>query len=187
VETILDANLQISATHSWVGDLTFALDNVSVNATVVDRAGVPASTFGCSGDNIPGVFVDDEGTDGSWENSCSTSTPAYPAGARLVGGGTPDTSLMSIFDGFSTAGTWTVNVSDGAGGDTGTFDGFCLEFVIPGGATATPTPTATEDPSTPTPTATATATSSTPTVTVTATPTTGSGLSKLYLPLIRRD
>ncbi len=188
---ILDVNLQISATHSWVGDLTFTLNNGAANTTVINRPGVPSSTFGCNSDNIAGTFVDDEGTDGAWETTCLAGPPAFPAGGRLVGGDPASTNLMTIFDGFSTAGTWTVSASDGAGGDTGVFDGFCLEFVIPGSATSTPTvtPSATTELPTNTPTPTATQESSTPTATptVTRTPTTTGGLSKLYLPLVIRD
>lgn len=179
---ILDANLQISATHTWVGDLIFTLDNGTTSEIVVDQPGVPASTFGCSGDNLAGSYVDDEGMAGTWENSCFNSTPAYPAGSRMHGGDPVNPTLMTAFDGSSTAGTWTLTVSDNAGGDTGTLDQFCLEFVIPGN---TPTPTVTGTPPTATPTATMTGGTPTPTPSPTATES-PSGNSNLYLPLIQR-
>lgn len=193
---ILDANLQISATHSYIGDLIFRLSDNDSSAVVVDRPGAD----NCSGNNIAGSYVDDEGTDGNWENSCTGATPAYPPNERMVGGD-PPSGVMSLFEADSTADTWLLEVSDNAGVDTGTLDGFCLEFKIPNPPEPTPTSTAVPPTSTPTPTVTRTPTtgasptptrtpttgaSPTPTRTPTATAT-GSASAKLYLPLIRRD
>jgi subtilisin-like proprotein convertase family protein len=134
-QTIDDVDVVITGTHSWVGDVTMMLDNGSPSTPFFDRPGVPASTFGCSGDNFPGIIADDEGTDGSFENSCQNATPAYTPGGRYTGN-----TNLSQFDGDGTAGTWTLTVSDSAGGDTGTITGWCLNFTInPNGPTATPT------------------------------------------------
>lgn len=193
---ILDANLRISATHSYVGDLIFRLSDNDSSAVVVDRP----DGGNCTGNNIAGSYVDDEGTDGNWENACTGSTPAYPPNSRLVGGDPPST-VMSFFESDSTADTWLLEVSDNAAVDTGTLDGFCLEFKIPNPQptptntavppTLTPTPTVTRTPTagpSPTPTATAEPSSTATTTPLpTTTPTTGIAMSKLYLPLIRRD
>jgi subtilisin-like proprotein convertase family protein len=175
--TILDANVRLSVTHSWIGDLTFRLSNGTTSTIIVDRPGFTGTGFGCSGNNIDDSFVDDEGTNGTWESSCSAdpANPAYPAGSRLIGGNIPVTgnpTLMTAYDGGSTAGTWTLNVSDSATPDTGTLNQFCLEFEVPTGATATPTntpvpptntPTNTAVPPTNTPTNTAVPPTNTPT------------------------
>jgi subtilisin-like proprotein convertase family protein len=176
--TILDANVRISTTHTWVGDLTYRLTNGTTSTIIVDRPGFPVLGAGCNSNNIDDSFVDDEGTDGTWESSCSnvtTQTPAYPAGSRLIGGapvaGNP--TLMTAYDGASTAGTWSLYVTDSAAQDSGTFNQFCMEFLVPAGATATATPTNTAVPPTSTATATPTNTAvpptSTPSVTVTPT------------------
>ncbi len=191
-ETILDLNVILTATHTWVGDLSFVLSNGTINADILNRPGVPASTFGCSGDNYSNLILDDEGDAGDVENLCGAN-PVNVPGSRYISGDPPNPIYLSGYDGGSTAGTWTIAASDAAGGDTGTFEQFCLEFVVPGN---TPTPTTTPDPHTPTPTATgepgtptptATETGSTPTATPSPTATTPpSSESKLYLPLIVR-
>ncbi len=181
--TILDANVQISATHTFIGDLIFRLSNGTTSTVVVDRPGRTTSGFGCGGDNILGSFVDDEGAAGNWEGSCSAGSPAYPAGSRMIGGDPANPALMTVYDGGNTSGTWSLGVSDNAGGDTGTLNRFCMEFIVPGGggtATPTATPTNTTVPSTNTPTATPTNTPVVPTNTPTATasPTPGGGGSR---------
>jgi subtilisin-like proprotein convertase family protein len=136
--TISDLNVVLTGTHSWVGDLVFNLSNGTTNVTFYDQPGVPASTFGCSGDNLPGVVGDDEGSSGSFENSCLNSTPAYIPGGTYTGN-----SPLSAFDGATAAGNWTLTVSDRAAGDTGTLDGWCVDITTGAGPTATPTASAT--------------------------------------------
>lgn len=112
--TIGDVNVGLSINHTWVGDLIVTLTHVDSGTSVVlvDRQGVPAiSTFGCDADNWAGAVLDDEGAGGAMENQCLanlTSPPNY----------TPE-GLLSAFDGESSAGTWTLNVSDNADADTG--------------------------------------------------------------------
>lgn len=200
---IQDLNVVLSGTHTYVGDLAFRLSNGTTQNTFFDRPGVPASTFGCSGDHLPTVFADDEGAQGSLENSCQPNLPAYTPNGSY----TPN-SPLSVYEGGTTAGTWTLNASDAAGGDTGVLQQWCLEFriggaaptatptrtptatITPGGPTLTPTgtPTRTATPTrtqTPAPTRTPTATITPGGATVTPTPTSSSG-EKLYLPVIRR-
>ena len=86
--------------------------------TVIDRPGVPATPFGCSGDDIA-VTLDDEGGDGPVEAMCATASPA------LFGAPTPNNPL-SAFDGEALAGTWTLRAVDIAGADVGTLDQWCL-------------------------------------------------------------
>jgi subtilisin-like proprotein convertase family protein len=121
--TVTDVDVKLDATHTWVGDLIFTLEHVDsgTSVTFYDRPGVPASTFGCSGDNIPGVFGDDEGADGSFEDNCLNATPAFPADGHFTGN-----NPLSALDGLSLAGDWTLTVSDNAGGDTGTLNEWCL-------------------------------------------------------------
>lgn len=117
--TLLDVNVFISGTHTWVGDLIFTLRrNLVVSSTVIDRPGAPASANGCSADHF-NVNLDDEGVDGPVENQCRTTPPA------LFGNPTPNNPL-SAFDGLPLAGSWTLNVSDRAGADTGVLQRWCL-------------------------------------------------------------
>jgi extracellular elastinolytic metalloproteinase len=117
---ISDLNVSINATHTWVGDLIFTLTHTTTgtSAVVIDRPGVPASTNGCSANDV-GVILDDEGADGSVESQCRATPPA------LFGSPTPSNPL-AVFDGQASAGTWTLKVVDAAAADTGTLTQWCL-------------------------------------------------------------
>jgi trimeric autotransporter adhesin len=134
VSTLSDLNVYIRANHTWVGDLIFTLQHVPSGTTVtlIDRPGVPASTFGCSGDNYD-VTVDDEGLDTPIENQCVAPPPAITG--QAIGGDPPNASLLAAFDGLSIQGDWTLTVTDNATGDTGTLNEWCVIV------TATPDPT----------------------------------------------
>lgn len=123
---ITDLNIQLTVTHTWVGDLIFTLEHVDTATTMVlaDRAGVPASTFGCSTDNLD-LWIDDEGVDGNYEDTCLPTPPAITG--SVVGGDPANVTLMAAFDGENINGTWRLTVSDNAGGDTGTLDSWTIE------------------------------------------------------------
>ena len=123
---LVDLDITITATHTWVGDVIFRLTNPSAttSVTVFDRPGVPASTYGCSGDNID-THLDDEAANGSVENVCQGSTPTIDTGPY-----TPNNPL-SAFDGQAASGTWTLNASDRVGSDTGTLNTWCLIPIVP--------------------------------------------------------
>jgi subtilisin-like proprotein convertase family protein len=145
--SIGDLNVYLKANHTWVGDLVFTLRHVDTgkSVTIIDRPGVPASSFGCSGDNIDAT-LDDEATSTA-EAACNSTSPA------LLGSLKPN-NLLSLFDGDNIGGSWTLNASDRAGADTGTLVQWCLApsagagpvavSVPPEAATATPTPIRTD-------------------------------------------
>ncbi|MFN2167485.1 MAG: hypothetical protein ACK2U9_14620 [Anaerolineae bacterium] len=123
---IADLNVVLRATHTWVGDLRFSLQHVDTGTSAVfyDRPGVPASTFGCSVDNVDAT-VDDQGTDGDLETTCLPTPPAI-AGS-LVGGDPPNASLLAAFEDEDANGSWVITAADLAGGDTGVLTEWCLE------------------------------------------------------------
>ena len=114
----------ISIEHSWIGDLTAVLTHVDTGTSVVviDQPGVPGSSFGCSGDDIEAILSDDAAT--SIENECNSGSPA------ISGTFTPNNPL-DAFDGESTAGTWTLAVSDSSSGGGGSLVGWSLEVNNP--------------------------------------------------------
>ena len=61
--TIADLNLKLDIAHTWVGDVSVVLEHVDTgtSVTVIDRPGFPASTNGCSRDNIVATLDDDLG------------------------------------------------------------------------------------------------------------------------------
>jgi serine protease len=115
--TDLDVAVQIA--HTWVGDVIVRLTHVDTGTTVdlIDRPGVPASSFGCSGDNIDAIL--DDGAALPVEGQCAAGTPT-------INGSFSPNQPLSAFNGESLAGTWRLNVSDRAGGDTGTLSAWCL-------------------------------------------------------------
>ncbi len=110
--------VSVKASHTWVGDLKFTLSKDSTSSALIDRPGVPATTFGCSGNDID-VILDDAAAI-PVETTCGASAPA------ISGTLSPNAPGLAPFTGLSLAGTWTMNVSDNAGGDTGTFTEWCL-------------------------------------------------------------
>ncbi len=116
--TDLDVNLNIP--HTWVGDLIVTIKSpAGTLATIVDRIGVPASTFGCSGDNIIATLDDEAAT--TVENECAGSVPT-------ISGSFIPNNPLSIFDGESTMGLWELTVSDNVGSDTGTINSWGIDY-----------------------------------------------------------
>jgi subtilisin-like proprotein convertase family protein len=111
---LTDVDVRVEISHTWVGDLFISLrapDNTEV--VLLDRPGVPASTVGCDDDNMAVTFDDGSATD--LENHCANTTPWFSGGANPTGS-------LATFNGFNSAGTWRLFVSDNAGQDLGTID-----------------------------------------------------------------
>ena len=85
--------------------------------------GVPAGQFGCSGNDV-NLVLDDEGTAGSIDANCTTG--ANPAQAYTANGSYRPDAPLTVFDGLTSAGAWTLTITDGAAGDTGTLNAWAL-------------------------------------------------------------
>ncbi|MFC3195792.1 S8 family serine peptidase [Marinicella sediminis] len=120
-DTDLVTNLivKLEVQHTWVGDLIATLTHVNSGTTVtlMDRPGSPASTNGCSANDIDVTFDDFNGTE-PVEGVCGTS-PAI--GGVLI----PEEPLYG-FDGVVADGIWRLNISDNVGQDTGNITSVCL-------------------------------------------------------------
>jgi subtilisin-like proprotein convertase family protein len=107
---ITDVSVRVSATHTWVGDLIITLTSPGgTTVTLLDRPGVPASTFGCSNNDVNVTFADGQADP---ESVCG----AGPAWAVTNAG---PVSPLSALDGQNGNGTWTLTVTDSGAGDTG--------------------------------------------------------------------
>ena len=126
---ITDLDLILNITHTWVGDLQVTLAHGATSVIALDRPGVPASTFGCSGDNISATLSDEAGT--PVEGVCGGGTPTITGTFR-------PNNLLSAFDGLNTSGLWTLTVRDLAAADTGTLQSWSLD--ISRNAVAAPEP-----------------------------------------------
>jgi subtilisin-like proprotein convertase family protein len=176
--------LDLTLTHSWVGDLDMVLTSPGGTASLVtvSRIGVTVANSVGDSSNYAGLynFTDAAAGTNIWTvataaacgDTCNITVGDYRTTAGGTAGQTnppPVTSLNTTFGGLSTAqinGTWTLTIRDAAAVDTGSVTAANLKL---SGACGTPTPTPT--PGTPTPTATATATATaSATATATATP-----------------
>jgi subtilisin-like proprotein convertase family protein len=120
---ILDLDIRLDASHTWVGDLRFTLTHQDSGNTItlIDRPGISDSNAGCGEDNI-GAILDDEIT-GAVENKCSATAAAISGIYR------PEQPLTN-FDGEGIAGSWVLTVSDNSRHDTGVLNNWCLAAVI---------------------------------------------------------
>jgi subtilisin-like proprotein convertase family protein len=119
-ETITDLNVNLDISHTWVGDVIVTLESpAGTVVTLMDQPGVPDSAFGCSEDDILATF-DDEGTN-PVEDECNVG----PA----IGGVVIPQEMLSAFDGESTAGDWTLTVSDAEPAfDDGVLNSWGIEY-----------------------------------------------------------
>jgi hypothetical protein len=103
---------------------------------------------------------------GSYQPTNYGTADTFPSPAPAP----PYGSSLSVFDGTSANGNWSLYVVDDLGGDSGQIaGGFCVDLTVTGGATETPTSTVTPVP--PSATASNTATSVPPTGSPTGVPT----------------
>ncbi len=119
---ITDLTFDLEIDHTWTGDLIATLTSPSGTVvTLMDRPGVPASTFGCGNDDVDATFSDASGT--AVETECASPAPA-------IAGTLNPTSSLSDFDLEEPAGNWTLTVTDNAGFDTGSIvqTGSCLNL-----------------------------------------------------------
>ncbi|MBL4671824.1 MAG: proprotein convertase P-domain-containing protein, partial [Arenicella sp.] len=110
--TVTDLDFQVRINHTYVGDLIVTLTSpAGTTITLIDRPGVPASTFGCSRNNLNLTLDDGAGT--SVETQCNATAPA-------INGTHQPTGSLAAFNGQLVSGTWVLSVTDNAGFDTGT-------------------------------------------------------------------
>ena len=137
---LVDMDVFVNISHTYVGDLIISLEHedTGTNVVLVDRPGTTISPFGCPNSDINAVLDDDAST--LVEDECSSSPPA-------ISGSFIPNNPLSVFVGENLSGTWTLTVSDNALQDFGTL----LEWGLRP-AVEVPTPTPSPPPeSTPTP------------------------------------
>ncbi|MGB0134221.1 hypothetical protein [Dokdonella sp.] len=103
--------MSIDVSHTYVGDLVLAVSHGAATANVLNQ---PSN---CAGDDINAVYFD--AASGA-PNTCLGSAPAIAGEVR-------PNQTFSVFDGAGYGGTWTLNLSDRAGTDTGSLNRWCIE------------------------------------------------------------
>ncbi len=132
---ITDVNVTLDVSHTWAGDLVVKLESpAGTLIDLVSRAGLIETAddgTGCCGESSDLVFgnsyvLDDAALDSS-ENMGSGGEDPIDSFA-LFSSGFANTMGLTLLNGESSAGTWTLYVGDAAAADNGTLDGFTLEI-----------------------------------------------------------
>jgi subtilisin-like proprotein convertase family protein len=121
---IQSMTVDVDLTHTWVGDLELELTHVPTMTSIilVKRPGLPGvGAFGCDQADILCTF--DDTAMGAATDQCDPMGPA-------IGGAVRPDAPLGLFTGLDCNGDWTLTVKDNAGGDTGTLQGWCLNFGI---------------------------------------------------------
>ena len=141
--TITDVNFRINGSscnstagsttvgldHTWVGDLIVTLTAPSgASCVMIDRPGFTTTGNGLDTNNFCNTVLDDAGT--------SPIESAAGASAPFTGTWTPNNPL-SVFNGLSGNGTWTLNVADVVAADTGSVRSFSI-IITTASTTCTP-------------------------------------------------
>jgi uncharacterized protein (TIGR03382 family) len=127
--TILDLDVYVNITHTWVGDLCVTLRHVNTGTTetLIMRPGDAALSCnavgccGCGSNDIDATLDDEAGS--LVENECGGPPPS------IFGTFIPNNPL-SAFDGENLSGAWELTVSDNALVSLGTFVEWCLNWTV---------------------------------------------------------
>lgn len=112
VGVISDLNVDLQATHTYVGDVGVKLEFNGITVDLITQLGTPIGGFGCPSNDFD-VVLDDEATTGSINNVCVQPGPPAATGTFVP------TAALSAFDGISPNGDWTIHLDDAATPDTG--------------------------------------------------------------------
>ena len=129
-ETVTDVEVTLNGlNHSWAGDLSATITNGTVTSTLFQRVG---DTGGTSGDSsvFDGDYTfSDDGGD-LWQEADNAGFGVTITGGDYKATGAQNSSvvLATDFSGQSSAGTWTLFMSDAADGDTGTLGSWSIQL-----------------------------------------------------------
>ena len=115
--TITDANLTFSITHTWDDDIEIRLTSPSVATQLL------LNDCGGSGDNFTNTVIDEDSGNTLNCNQGQGEFAAAPFTGSYV---SPGTGTMDAFDGSSSGGVWTLNVTDDSSICTGTLNSWSL-------------------------------------------------------------
>ncbi len=122
-QSIISVTSSMNFDHSYVGDLDVELVSPQNTIRVVfDRPGVPATSFGCAGDDITASFSDSyTNTAAAFENTCNGATPT-------ISGNYQPLEAFSAFAGQNSQGNWTLRITDNFDDDGGALLSWSLDI-----------------------------------------------------------
>ena len=132
-ETVTDVEVTLSGfNHTWAGDVTATISNGTVTSSLVTRVGYPSITSGDDSDYGGDYTFSSDG--GNLWLAAAPPTEVIPVGDyKPTGVNDSAVSLSSDFSGQSSAGTWTLFMSDAAEEDTGAISGWSIQLTTSGG------------------------------------------------------
>lgn len=123
---IADVDVTLAINHTYTGDLIARLIS-PVNDTILlfDQPGVPASQYGCAGDNAALIFDSGAAQDASvLEDMCNGAPPSLGGIFQPIGS-------LNLLNGISAMGDWTLSVTDNFDEDGGALIAWNLSFCFP--------------------------------------------------------
>jgi subtilisin-like proprotein convertase family protein len=136
--TIVDVNVEVAATHTWIGDLVFTLESPDATIlTLMDRPGLPVvnAIVGDDDDLVAGSpisYIDSSANPAEEMGDGSTATNIVVCQGDGVCDYSPD-DAFSTLAGENVNGTWEFCASDNAGLDTGSITSFTVNVSCDGG------------------------------------------------------
>ncbi len=122
---ISDVNLiNLDLSHVWIGDVSATLTSpLGTTVQLFTGPGIPASTYGCSGDDIFASFDDAATlTSTNFENTCGSTAPAISGTYQPI-------NPLSVFNGENMNGTWVLTILDSyTASDDGMLNGWSLQI-----------------------------------------------------------
>jgi subtilisin-like proprotein convertase family protein len=122
---VADVDVWVNVRHTWVSDLRARLVGPSGDtALLFDQPGIPASSAGCSGDDIAAVFDDNAAlTAADFEKTCNATPPAIAGVFQPI-------DALARFNHKPTAGAWRLEVRDLAEDDGGAIEAWGLRCCL---------------------------------------------------------
>lgn len=122
--TVDSVEVQVDLGHTFVGDTRAVLTHVQsgTSVTLYDRPGVPASQFGCSGQNVLATFTDSASV--AAEDECQDAADPALSGSFLP------VDPLSDFQNLPITSDWQLEYYDdeAAGTDEGVLNSWCVNI-----------------------------------------------------------
>ncbi|MCP4887809.1 MAG: hypothetical protein GY904_14470 [Planctomycetaceae bacterium] len=134
-ETVTDVEVTLTGlNHTWAGDVTATISNGTVTSTLFARVGDPGGTSGDSSAFNGDYTFSDDGND-LWAEAADAGFGVTIPNLDYKASGVNNSQvvLATDFENQSSAGTWTLFMSDVASGDTGSLTGWGIQLTTTSG------------------------------------------------------
>lgn len=124
--SVADINVTLNgAAHTFVADLIVTLSHAGTSVVLINSPGFPENGNGYSWNLLGDYTWDDSATTSFEDIGVQASTFTLPSGSYA-----PENALAA-FNGLGLSGAWTLTISDNAGLDAGSIQGWTLTATVP--------------------------------------------------------